>query len=115
MKHIELDVIYNQDCLEGMAKLPDSSIDLIVTDPPYGIKYQSNFRTKTEKFAMLKNDDNDLRFVSYLEMFRVLKDNSCCIVFASWKNFAYDYLELEKLFSIKNTIIWFKKGGVLGT
>ena len=111
---LELDVIYNEDCLEGMKLIPDDSIDLIVTDPPYGIKYQSNFRTKTEKFAVLKNDDNDLRFVSYLEMFRVLKQNACCIVFASWKNFAYDYMELEKLFSIKNTIIWFKKGGGLG-
>ena len=32
---MELDVIYNQDCLEGMAKLPDSSIDLVIIDPPY--------------------------------------------------------------------------------
>ena len=25
------------DCLEGMKKLPDKSIDLILTDPPYGL------------------------------------------------------------------------------
>ena len=36
MKHIELDVIYNEDCLEGMRKLPDGSVDLVLTDPPYG-------------------------------------------------------------------------------
>ena len=99
------------DCLEGMKGMSDESVDLIVTDPPYGIKYQSNARTKTEKFEVLKNDDNDSRFIAFLEMFRVLKQNACCIVFASWKNFAYDYVELEKLFSIKNAIIWFKKGG----
>ena len=32
---MNLDVIYNQDCLEGMKSIPDESIDLIVTDPPY--------------------------------------------------------------------------------
>lgn len=32
---MEVDVIYNEDCLEGMKKIPDGSVDLIVTDPPY--------------------------------------------------------------------------------
>lgn len=32
---IELNRIYNEDCLEGMKRIPDKSIDLIVTDPPY--------------------------------------------------------------------------------
>lgn len=35
MKHIELDIIYNEDCLEGMKVLPDACIDLTVTSPPY--------------------------------------------------------------------------------
>lgn len=33
---IELDTIYNQDCLEGMKALPDSSIDMVLCDLPYG-------------------------------------------------------------------------------
>lgn len=32
---MKLDVIYNEDCLEGMKRLPDESIDLTVTSPPY--------------------------------------------------------------------------------
>lgn len=32
---IELDKIYNEDCLEGMKRIDDASIDCIVTDPPY--------------------------------------------------------------------------------
>lgn len=32
---MELDNIFNQDCLEGLKALPDKSIDLVVTDPPY--------------------------------------------------------------------------------
>ena len=32
---MEIDNIYNMDCLEGMKQIPDGTIDLIVTDPPY--------------------------------------------------------------------------------
>ena len=35
---MELDVIYNEDCYEAIKKIPDKSIDLIVTDPPYEIE-----------------------------------------------------------------------------
>ena len=32
---MNVDVIYNKDCIEGLKELPDSSIDLVVMDPPY--------------------------------------------------------------------------------
>jgi DNA modification methylase len=32
---MELNRIYNEDCLEGMKRIPDNSIDLTVTSPPY--------------------------------------------------------------------------------
>lgn len=35
---METDKIYCLDCLEGLKQLPDKSIDLIMTDPPYLIK-----------------------------------------------------------------------------
>jgi len=48
--------LYNGDCLEVMDGLIDNGVkvDAIITDPPYGIDYQS-FRTNREK---LKNDNN---------------------------------------------------------
>ena len=30
-----LDRVFNEDVLEGITKIPDASIDLVVTDPPY--------------------------------------------------------------------------------
>lgn len=33
---IELNKIYNEDCLEGMKRIPDGSVDCIVCDLPYG-------------------------------------------------------------------------------
>lgn len=38
---MELDVLYNEDCLQGMLRLPDKSIDLIITDLPYGTSASS--------------------------------------------------------------------------
>lgn len=35
---MELNKIYNEDCYEGIKKIPDNSVDLIVTDPPYLIE-----------------------------------------------------------------------------
>lgn len=29
--------VWNADCLEAMKLIPDKSIDLVLTDPPYGI------------------------------------------------------------------------------
>ena len=34
---LELNKIYNTDCLEFMRSMPDSCVDLVVTDPPYEI------------------------------------------------------------------------------
>ena len=34
----ETNKIYRMDCLEGLKRLPDSCVDLIMTDPPYLIK-----------------------------------------------------------------------------
>ena len=39
---IELDQIYNEDCLEGMKRIPDASVDCIITDLPYGTMKGAN-------------------------------------------------------------------------
>ncbi|WP_439332932.1 hypothetical protein [Staphylococcus pseudintermedius] len=33
---IELNKIYNEDCLEGVKRIPDKSVDMILCDLPYG-------------------------------------------------------------------------------
>lgn len=102
------------DCLEEIKKIPDGSIDLILTDPPYGISYQSNMRVKTKKFDVLENDSGDMRLNCYDEFYRILNDNTACLVFCSYKNFAKDMIKLEQIFTIKNVIIWSKGGGGIG-
>lgn len=109
---LEINKIYNADCLELMKEIPDNSIDLVLTDPPYGINYQSNMRSS--KFNKIENDNNDMRFIVYDNMHRILKENSVAILFCSFKNFADDYKYLEKKYAIKNVIVWNKGGGGIG-
>lgn len=49
-------VIYHGDAREILPALPKNSVDLIVTDPPYGMKWQG----RTTKFAVLTGDDGGL-------------------------------------------------------
>lgn len=48
---MDIDTIFNQNCLDGLKALPDKSIDLILTDPPYGKKADKG----TNGFGAAKN------------------------------------------------------------
>ena len=44
------------DCLERMKEIPDGSVDMILTDPPYGMKYKRHI--KKPRFDKIMNDNN---------------------------------------------------------
>lgn len=48
--------LYHGDCREVLPHLPHSCVDLIVTDPPYGVRWRSNYRA--ERFAEIAGDDS---------------------------------------------------------
>ena len=50
---MELNRIYNEDCLEGMKRIPDKSVDLIVTSPPYFLKKSYEIDWTWNKFDFL--------------------------------------------------------------
>lgn len=46
---MDFDCIFNEDCLDGMKRMPDASVDCIVTDPPYELENQGGgFWSKNE-------------------------------------------------------------------
>lgn len=95
------------DCLELMKNIPDKSIDLVVTDPPYGVNFQSHRRK--EKYEHIQNDDN-LEFLPELmgELNRVLKPDAHIYMFCVFKIIDVFKQEFEKYFELKNIIIWNK-------
>lgn len=107
---IQLNKIYNEDCLEGMKRIPDKSVGLIVTDPPYLMNYQSSRRKKEDRFSKIKNDvdSHDMIAKVIAESYRVLKDDTAIYMFCSWHNIDFFKQEFEKYFKLKNVIVWNK-------
>ena len=59
---MELNKIYNEDCLNGMKRIPDKSIDMILSDLPYGITKNSwdstiNLDQMWEQYERIIKDD----------------------------------------------------------
>jgi len=110
---MKTNIIYNKDCIEGMKELPDESIDLVITDPPYGIEYQSNART--QKFSKIRNDNSLDWLDEFTEgLFRVMKSNSFFYCFCRWDVYPIFYNSISKLFKIKNLLVIKKRGNGAG-
>ena len=93
-----------------MKKMESESIDLIVTDPPYLMDYQSNRRNKEDRFDKIKNDKGNYMLIQdYLEeCHRIMKDNTAIYCFCSWHNIDFFKNEFEKHFKLKNILVWNK-------
>lgn len=90
--------------------LNGAKIDLVFTDPPYGVEYQSNMRTKTQKFDMLKNDDEFLDIAPVIDA----TTKGWVFVWTSWK-VQHKWIQLFESFGYpSNIVIWHKPGGGIG-
>lgn len=83
---------------------------MVFTDPPYGYEYQSNMRTKTEKFDVIENDDKILDFFPLLEG----NVSGFVMVCTTWKVLDKWLPLFKQYFSLSNMIIWDKGGGGIG-
>lgn len=95
--------ICNGDCLELMKDLPDGSIDMIATDPPYCVGASSNG---------IKSSFTDLNLMRpffeqcFSEWQRVLKDGGHVYCCTDWRTYPFLYPIMLKYLSIKNLIVW---------
>lgn len=104
--------LINGDCLEILKTLPEQSVDSIITDPPYGIDYQSARRTdKTKRLKKISNDKTPFIWWLY-DAFRVCKDGGGLIVFCRWDvQEAFRQAIEWSGFTIKSQVIWFAVKG----
>jgi len=118
MKSIEefKNKIIQGDCLEVMKQMPDKSVDLVLTDPPYGMNYQSAWRTVTPQYDKIANDDNtDWILPAISEIYRVLKDDSHAYIFCNDYAISHFRDALEKVgFTSKRTLVWVKNNHTSG-
>jgi len=117
------------DCLEYMATMADNSVDLIVTEQPYLVDYKTGRRNgkndafevdrvydETHKFATTIDGDDDPELISnYIkECYRIMKDDTAMYMFCNSNKAAYFINELEKLFTMRNIIVWVKNNHTAG-
>lgn len=107
---LKLNTVHKLDVIEGLQLIPDESIDLVVTDPPYLINYRSNRRIQQEKFDYIKNDKGGYELIK--EFFKIIhakmKNNTAIYIFCSWHHVDFFKQEFEKYFKLKNIIVWNK-------
>lgn len=100
-------VIKQGDCLELMKEIPRGGVDLVITDPPYGISLTPQRKGGKFKDAKILNDDNLDWIDDWVnEIYGVAKNVVC--VFCGWQKIDIFKIALEKKFTIKNILVWDK-------
>jgi site-specific DNA-methyltransferase (adenine-specific) len=120
------------DAMEVMSQIPDGSLDLIVTSPPYNLKNSSGNGMKDGRGGKWKNaalvqgyshhDDcmNHSEYVEWQrsclqEMMRVLKDTGAIFYNHKWRvqrGLLQDRQDIVDGFPVRQIIIWKRKGGI---
>jgi len=98
------------DCLERMKEIPDGSVDMVLTDPPYGMDLTPQRKSGKFHGVKIKNDDTLSWTDDFLqECFRVLPKNSAAFIFCSHHCIS-EFINSVKLagFDVKNLLIWNK-------
>lgn len=80
------------------------------TDPPYGVSFQSNMRTKTEKFDVLQNDDTILDFLPHAKKYT----DGFIFICTTWRVLDKWIPLFDRYLTMSNMIIWDKGGGGMG-
>lgn len=71
--------IMQGDCVQVLKTLPNASVDLVATDPPYLVNY------RPRSGLTIRNDSGNASFLeAFSDAYRVLKPNSFCVCFYGW-------------------------------
>lgn len=106
--------IKNGDSLEILEGLNDGSIDIVLTDPPYGISYVSNRSIHENSITKrgLLNDGKEQAFELLDKTCEILSrktaENAHLYFFCSWSVFSAFEAIISNYFTIKTPIVWDK-------
>ena len=116
---MERNVIYKEDCLKGMAKLPDGIVDLVFTDPPYyqyragNLKGLKNHKDVVTEFGFdgFESEEEYLGFMEkvIVELYRLCKDGASGYMWCGDDYVSFLSRIIEKAgFQFRKVIHWHK-------
>ena len=96
--------IFRMDCFALMEQMPEESVDMILTDPPYGVSYRNGF---TRRPYPVLSGDKGMDYARLAgESYRILKKNAHAYFFTRFDRYPFHYECLKKAgFCIKNCLI----------
>lgn len=107
--------IYHADARDALDVLEPGSVDLLLTDPPYGMAFVSG---KTIAKITVRSDGvrQGIRVVrqALSEMAPVFAPDMHALVFCHWESWPDFYDGLAHLFTMRNALIWHKARGGMG-
>lgn len=96
------------DCLELMKDIPDGSVDLVLTDPPYGMSLKPQRSTSKFNGIKIANDDHLSWLPEYADQLHRVAKN-VVFSFVDWAHLRDFQNEYERVgFKIKNVLVWHK-------
>lgn len=107
MKDIEL---WQGDCLTLLEQIPDKSVDLVLTDPPYNVSRKNNFKTMGRNGIDFGDWDYSFDQLGWIEnITSKVSNNGSVIIFNDWKNLGDIAKHLEENgFVVKDILRWVK-------
>lgn len=123
---LEVNHIYNLDCLKGMNDIPDRSIDLVIADPPYNLskggdwKWDNSVELKgmggnwnkvMEEWDSFSTQDYfQFTFQWLTQIKRILKPTGSMWIFGTYHNIGFINVVCQMTnIEIINEVIWYKK------
>lgn len=100
---MEIDTIYNMDCLEGMKMIPDGSVDAIICDLPYEVLHRNNRNVQWDRMIPVEP--------LWEQFLRVTRENAAIVLFGQGMFTARMMMSQPNLW--KYNLIW-EKGRATG-
>jgi adenine-specific DNA-methyltransferase len=93
------------DCTQVLPTLPSESVDLVVTDPPYFVRYRDRAGR-----SIVNDSDPGSVLGAFQDLYRILKPNTFCVSFYGWNSVAAFFSAWEQAgFNAVGHIVWHKR------
>lgn len=104
-----MEKVNNVDYQDLLKQIPDESVDLVLSDPPFGINYLNHY-THREHSNIIGDEAHFSYDILAKESYRILKPNTAILLFSCWSEYPKHYQQVEAAgFKMKEPIICQKR------